>query len=236
MKHNSMKVTVAAIALAIPLMALTGCKPAVTQQEKDAVIGLKKLEARIQTGINQQDYVTALGEAVFAVNLIGDNKGAGNQDVDDAIRSALADYKLAGDIWRLKIDTTLNPRDIGVRGAIRVTDPEAQAILNKIPSANKPMTGDLLTQRKKNEYVQAMMTLNVASPNDKVQPLTPKPGDGAVFTGETFADSKQIGDTVTLRKDMKTESVQYLDLEVVTRLLWQRAGESISQAYKLTAN
>lgn len=231
---NSKSVKAIAISTSLLLtVLLTGCnqKPAISQQEKEAVIALKKLEAKVQTGINQSDYVAALGETVFAVNMLGDEKDSKNQELDDAIRSAMADYKLAGDVWKLRIETTLNPRDAS--GAIRLSDPEAQNILNKIPSINKPITGDLLAQKKKNTYVQALIALRVADSSDQVKPLLPQPGDGAVFTQDGYPKRLQSGEVVV---GVKMEKIQYLDLEIVTRLLWFKAGESLDKAYKMTAS
>ncbi len=230
---NSMNVMVIAIGVSLSLTALTGCKPAVSQQEKDAVVALKKLEAKVQTGINLSDYVAALGETTFAVNMLENGKDSKNQEVDDVIRSALADYKLSGDVWRLRIETTLNPRDATIRGAIRVTDAEAQNILSKIPSANKPITGELLEQRQMNDLVQAKITLHVAAPGEQVKPLSPKPSDGAVFEAQGYANPLAAGVIVVGEKQIP---IQYLDLEIVSRLLWSRAGESLSKAYALTSN
>lgn len=236
--RNQMKFKSGAFSAAIlVLLLMAGCdqKPAIPQQAKDAVIALKKLEAKVQTGINYPDYVSSVGEAVFAVNLLVDNPNNKHPELTNAIRDALADYKFAGEVWKLRIDRTLRPRDVGVPGAIRLTDSEAQNILSKIPTANKAVSMELIAQMKKNELALAKKTLGVASPDDRVRPLEPKKDDGAIFERQGYSKDRQVGEYVVRQKGEKPETIQYLDLEIVFRLLWLRAGESLAKAYKMTS-
>jgi hypothetical protein len=52
------------------------CVPTLThgRSEKDAVLALKKLQAKIQEGISYMDYRNALGEAKFPLNIFLESK------------------------------------------------------------------------------------------------------------------------------------------------------------------
>lgn len=238
MRHARKLKEIVFIAFLSILFLTAGCDrtPAIPQQAKDAVIALKKLETRVQTGTTYADYVAAVGEATFSVNLLADNPDNKHRELTELIQTAMTDYKFAGDVWKLKIDKTLRPRDVGVLGAIRLTDGEAQNILSKIPTANKPIDGELLVQMKKNETARAYQTLGVASPDNQVRPLMPKKDDGAMFEKQGYPKDRQVGEYVVRQEGAKLEAIQYLDLEIVFRLLWQRAGENLAKAYKITAS
>ncbi len=210
----------------------TPAKAAIPLQARDAVVALKKLEARTQTGITYDDYLKALGEARFAVNLFADSEESKKfQTLREAVQNIMSDYQFAGDVWKMKLDRAVSPRDIGVPAAVRTTDAEGKDILGKLPNANKAMDGELLKQRKANEIVAAKKLLGVASPTDQLAPPTPTKSDGAVFEKEGYADAQIVGRSVFVPKGAQKTMIQYLDLEVVFRLIWLRAAENLAKTY-----
>ena len=49
------------------------------QSAKDAYYGLKKLQAKVKSGINHRDYSQAIGDANFAVTMFLESKSAKKQ-------------------------------------------------------------------------------------------------------------------------------------------------------------
>jgi len=211
-------------------------KPVVPQVARDSVLALKKLEARTQAGISYDDYLRALGDTKFAVNLFLDSQDSKKfSELAEAVRKAMSDYQFAGETWKLRLDKTIQPRDSGVRGAVRLSDAEGQEIVSKLPGANKPISGELLKQWKANELVYAKQFLRVASATDQIKPLQPRGDDGAVYEQKGYPDARSIGDKIFIPKGAKEEMIPYLDLEIVFRLLWLRAGEALAKAYGFVA-
>lgn len=236
-RHLKKFKTVVLSASLLVILLTVGCNltPAVPQQAKDAVIALKKIEARIQAGINYPDYVVSVGEAMFSVNMFADSPDSKkHQELNEAIGKAMADYQLAGDIWKLTFEKALQSRDPGVYGALRLTDSKAQDILSKMPSLNKPVGSALMDQIEHNTLVLGRKLLGSDSPSDVVIPLTPKKDDGCVFEHEGYPNDRQIGDRIYSPAGSKPEMIQYVNLEIAFRLLWLRAGENLATAYKMT--
>jgi hypothetical protein len=80
--------------------------PALThaQSAKDALMALKKLEARCQGGISYNDYVNALGEAKFHLYLYYKSPDAEKYpDLSDSFEKAILHYEFAGMVWRQKM-------------------------------------------------------------------------------------------------------------------------------------
>lgn len=71
---------------------------------KDAVMALKKLEARCQSGISYRDYSGALADAKFPVNVFLESKESRkNTNLTDSISTAIRHYEFAGKIWHIRI-------------------------------------------------------------------------------------------------------------------------------------
>src|SRR6266481_1879701 len=89
------------IVSSIVLLSATACDrapvaPVLPQQAKDAVLALKKLEARIQSGVNYDDYIRALGDARFSVNLFTDSQEAKKYlELVKTVKDAMSDYQFA---------------------------------------------------------------------------------------------------------------------------------------------
>jgi len=77
---------------------------AYAETAKDAIMGLKKLQARCQSGISYRDYSNALGEAKFPVNLFMESAEAKKiPELTDSIKIVMGHYEYAGYIWHEKI-------------------------------------------------------------------------------------------------------------------------------------
>ncbi len=74
------------------------------QSAKDAVRALQKLQARVEVGVIYRDYLPALGDAKFEVNLFLKSPEAKNKiELADAISTAMEYYETAGEIWKSSI-------------------------------------------------------------------------------------------------------------------------------------
>lgn len=74
------------------------------QLAEDAVMALKKLDARTDVGISYKQYSPALGEAKFSVNVYLESKEAmSNQELKDAIIKAIRCFDDAKDYWEFQI-------------------------------------------------------------------------------------------------------------------------------------
>lgn len=75
------------------------------QLAKDAIMALKKLEARTEVGISYRDYTPALGEAKFLINIYLESKEADNDpQLKDAIVKAMRCYDDAKTYWKYEFD------------------------------------------------------------------------------------------------------------------------------------
>lgn len=71
------------------------------QSSKDAFRALKKLEAKIQTGISYKEYGPALGDAKFEVNLFSESPEAKEKPrLKEIINKTMNHYEEAGMVWR----------------------------------------------------------------------------------------------------------------------------------------
>lgn len=112
------------------------------ESAKEALRGLKKLEARCESGISYRDYGPALGEAKFEVNLFLESQEAKeNPELTKAISKAMNHYETAQTVWKQKFD--------GKYAELRFTPSSAMGgiILEDYPELNKDsnLGGALLT-------------------------------------------------------------------------------------------
>jgi len=107
------------------------------QTAKDAILALKKLEAKIQVGISYRDYLPALGEAKFPVNLYLESiEAKNNTELSILIYKIIDKYDQIGFVFKEKI-----------RGRYRYLDNESVGdaverryynnLLNEYPEMNK---------------------------------------------------------------------------------------------------
>lgn len=71
---------------------------------KLAVGAVQRLAARTRAGVSYKDYGPALGEAEYHVNsFLSSPESSKYSEIASAVRSAMADFYFAGDIWQQKI-------------------------------------------------------------------------------------------------------------------------------------
>lgn len=100
---------------------------------KEAVRGLKKLQARCKAGISYKDYGVALGEAKFEVNLFLESQDAKKRGkLAESIDKIMEHYEFAGTVWRHKFSGGR-----GVTETISLKSDFGQSILKFYPNANK---------------------------------------------------------------------------------------------------
>jgi hypothetical protein len=70
---------------------------------KQATLALKKLQAKTEIGISQEDYSRALGDTYFSVKLFLDSDVASSApEFSQALQGAIGWYKAAGRLWDIK--------------------------------------------------------------------------------------------------------------------------------------
>ncbi len=144
------KGTVLFFILLLGVPTLTHAQPA-----KDVLMALKKLQARTQTGINYQDYGTALGEAKFPYNLFIESKDALNYpEYTASIIKVMGHYDFAYSIWDTKIKMVRLNNSGGLRipgygESVSFEIPKGQEILLLYPDANEHLVDSKALGEKK---------------------------------------------------------------------------------------
>lgn len=94
------------------ILAIMISIPTYAQSAKEAVMGLKKLQARCQSGILYRDYSNAVGDAKFPVNLFAESSDAKRYpELMESINKVLQHHEFAVVIWS---EATSNQGFIGV--------------------------------------------------------------------------------------------------------------------------
>jgi hypothetical protein len=76
---------------------------AFAQSAKEAVFGLKKLQARCQSGISYHDYSNALADAKLPVSLFMESADAKKySELTDSLNKVMKHYEYAGNVWNAK--------------------------------------------------------------------------------------------------------------------------------------
>jgi|WetSurMetagenome_2_1015567.scaffolds.fasta_scaffold166068_1 hypothetical protein len=146
------------ILLSVSLLLLLFTAPAAdAQSARDAVKQLKRIEARVDMGINYNEYVLAVADARVEVQMYLESHEAKQKAaLTDMIKKILEHYETAREVWKVKVSRT---EDIGtVFGHLICLkdDPEGalgRRLLKQYPQADKPVDhGGALTTRafKKN--------------------------------------------------------------------------------------
>ena len=77
------------------------------QSAKEALMALKKLQARTQAGISYKDYGNALGEAKFPLNQFFESKDAQKYpELSTSLRKAMTHYEYATLPWNHKMSSS----------------------------------------------------------------------------------------------------------------------------------
>ncbi|MHB8067360.1 MAG: hypothetical protein ACYDIC_05610 [Desulfobaccales bacterium] len=92
--------------LALILVVLFGSVGlAYGQSAKDAVKALKKLEAKVESGMSYQKYREALGDTNAEVKLFLESKNAKkNPELANSIKKIMGNYQDAADLWKTIAD------------------------------------------------------------------------------------------------------------------------------------
>jgi hypothetical protein len=97
---------------------------------RDTVTALKKLQARCQSGVSYREYVNALGDAKFPVNLfIGSAEAQKFPDLTASINKAMKHYEYASTLWNTKMSSKFGDLikvDSPKGGEIKILYPVAQ--------------------------------------------------------------------------------------------------------------
>jgi hypothetical protein len=144
--------------LLLSLLLLFFIVPAAyAQSARDAVKSLKRIEARVDMGINYNEYVLAVADARVEVQMYLESHEAKQKTaLTVIINKALEHYETSREVWKIKVSKT---QDLGtVFGHLICLrdDPEGalgRRLLKQYPQADKPVDhGGALTTRafKKN--------------------------------------------------------------------------------------
>ncbi len=73
------------------------------QSAKEAVMALKKLQTKVETGISYRDYAPAIAEAKFPVKLFLESPAAKEElDLSNTLTNSLTHYDVANAVWGYK--------------------------------------------------------------------------------------------------------------------------------------
>lgn len=89
----------------LALIAMLFVPPALVfaQSAKEAVMALKKLQTKVETGISYRDYASAIAEAKFPVKLFLESPASKDEpDLSTAMSNILAHYDVANAVWGYK--------------------------------------------------------------------------------------------------------------------------------------
>jgi len=93
-----------ALIIFIFVISIVFSAPVYAQPTKDAVMGLKKLQARCQSGISYRDYSNAVADAKFPVNVFIESADAKKSpELTESINKAMGHYEYASKLWNLKM-------------------------------------------------------------------------------------------------------------------------------------
>lgn len=108
---------------------------AFSQSADDAILGLRKLDARVDTGISYRDYSGALAEAKLPVRLFVEGpEAATNPQFTTALQKAIEHYDFANRIWDAKF-SALNHEKMLAGGFISAKGTLGEAIKERYPAA-----------------------------------------------------------------------------------------------------
>lgn len=133
--------------IVVPLLLLLSlffiATAADAQSARDAIKALKRIEARVDMGINYNEYVLAVADARVEVEMyLESSEARQKQALTNSIKKILEHYETAREVWKMKVSKT---EDIGtVFGHLICLkdDPEGvfgRRLLKQYPQAEKPV-------------------------------------------------------------------------------------------------
>lgn len=133
--------SILSLILLVSVANLAGCHSSLGSDKEavDAVNALKKLEAKIETGMTEQEYSSALGDANFSVKMFLETPEADKSPkFSEDLRTAMKWDIAADDLWRRKIDTLYfqgycHPPQSGPFRAFSQMHRDATALCEKYP-------------------------------------------------------------------------------------------------------
>jgi|SRR3989339_300780 len=128
------KVFITVMVIGLTFTAIT----AFAQSAKEALFGLKKLQARCQVGISYKDYSNAVADAKFPVNLFMESANAKQSpELTDLMKAVMKHYEYAGYLWNRKMSVRPSgynlEEDLLQGGFIEVSSPLGKEFHNLYP-------------------------------------------------------------------------------------------------------
>lgn len=138
--------------------------PAHAQPAKDAIMALKKLEARVQAGISYREYGPALGEAKFPVNIFSESDDAKKYpELLDSVNKTMKHYEYAGKAWPIKFSKYS-------RGLVDADSQVGMEIKALYPQAEVP---SILKEKGRNQYfVDSLVKMMWQAASDELKNAT----------------------------------------------------------------
>jgi peptidoglycan hydrolase CwlO-like protein len=124
------------IALSVLLFVFALSTNAFGQSAKEAVMALKKLQVRYQTGVSYKDYPTALADAKFPVQLYLESPEAeSTPELSEALKNAISYLDKANEMVSLKMT------QIEIDGWLELATKEINKASDLLASAEKSSKG-----------------------------------------------------------------------------------------------
>lgn len=121
------------LAVAFVLTVTTGI--AFAQSAQDAIVGLKKLDTQVDTGISYRDYSGALAEAKLPVRLFAEGpEAAANPEFVKSLLKSIEHYEFAKRVWDAKFSALDHEKMLG-GGFISAKGTLGQTIKERYPAA-----------------------------------------------------------------------------------------------------
>ena len=137
---------VAAMLLGVALVGLTFCNTwslKSDQKANDALLALKKLDARIETGISYSDYSGALGEVNYSVKqFLESDKSTSVPEFSNSLRNAMKWHSAATQIWRRQLNA---PVPVGYCDSAGLSEFQAKDLCDAYPQLVTTVPGTIPT-------------------------------------------------------------------------------------------
>jgi len=171
---------------AVLVVLLGGCRHSMQSnpQANDALLALKKLQAKTETGIAYNEYLSALGDANFAVKSFLDSEDAKSQpDLSSSLQEAIKWYRAASEVWSESTGEYATSYEPCVKGMVTLplcdSYPELVTPVFKDSSATEPGIRYQLAMQESWEFAKfAVENANLAT---KGQPIRDSKNFQAAF-------------------------------------------------------
>ena len=103
---------------------------AIPERAKNAVMALKKLQARCQSGTSLKDFAPALGEAKSEVTaFVNSNEAKDRERLKELVVKAMGNYQKAGDSMRDGLNSVQSLRNRIIQAALQGTEVDSSPLL-----------------------------------------------------------------------------------------------------------